>query len=126
MATFNQVQFIGRLGKDPELTVTSNGKPVTKFSLAVDQGKDQPPMWLNITCWDKLAETIEMYAHKGMQVFIQGRLVLRQYKDKNGIDRTAVDIVASTVQLLDKRQERAVSDDTTADIDPFLPENLGK
>ena len=126
MATFNQCSFIGRLGKDPELTVTSNGKPVTKFSLAVDQGKDQPPMWLNITCWDKLAETIEMYAHKGMQVFIQGRLVIRSYKDKNQVDRTAVDIVASTVQLLDKRQERAVSEDTTSDIDPFLPENLGK
>ena len=36
MASFNQVQFIGRLGKDPDLQVTSNGKPFTKFSLAVD------------------------------------------------------------------------------------------
>src|SRR6266516_5713139 len=116
MATFNQCQFIGRLGKDPELTVTSNGKPVTKFSLAVDQGKDQPPMWLNVTTWDKLAETVEMYAHKGMQVFVQGRLQLRSYKYKNGIDRTAVDIIATTVQLLDKRQERAVSEYTTSDI----------
>jgi single-strand DNA-binding protein len=104
MATFNQCQFIGRLGKDPELTVTNTGKPVTKFSLAVDQGKDQQPLWLNITCWDKLAETVEMYARKGMQVFVQGRLVLRPYKDKQQVDRRAVDIVATTVQLLEKRQ----------------------
>ena len=76
MATFNQCQFIGRLGKDPVLEVTPNGKPHTKFSLAVDQGKDQPTMWLNVTCWDKLAETVEKYAHKGMQVFVQG--IVRQ------------------------------------------------
>jgi single-strand DNA-binding protein len=41
MPTFNQCQLIGRLGKDPDMSYTPNGKPVTKFSLAVDQGKDQ-------------------------------------------------------------------------------------
>jgi len=122
MATLNQCSFIGHLGKDPELTVTSAGKPVTKFSLAVDQGKDQPPMWLNITCWDKLAEIVEMYAQKGSLVFVQGRLVIRSYKDKNQVDRTAVDIIATVVQLLDKRQEKAVSEDIPVDLDEaFLP-----
>src|SRR5258708_36258556 len=80
MATLNQCSFIGHLGKDPELSVTNEGKPVTKFSLAVDQGKDQQPMWLNITCWDKLAEIVEKYARKGSLVFVQGRLVLRTYR----------------------------------------------
>ena len=105
MATFNQCQFIGRLGKDPVLEVTPNGKPHTKFSLAVDQGKDQPTMWLNVTCWDKLAETVEKYAHKGMQVFVQGKLQLRPYKDKQHIDRISVEIIATVVQLLEKRQK---------------------
>jgi len=105
MATFNQCQFIGRLGKDPELQVTSNGKPVTKFSLAVDQAKDQPPMWLNVTTWDKLAEFVEQYAHKGALVFVQGRLVQRPYTDKKQVDRIAVEIIATIVQLLEKRQE---------------------
>jgi len=104
MATFNQCTFIGRLGKDPEFTVTGDVKPITKFSLAVDQGKNQPTMWLNIVTWDKLAETVATYARKGMQVLVQGRLSLRPYKDKNGIDRQAVEIVASIVQLLEKRQ----------------------
>src|SRR5437588_1304437 len=85
MASFNQVQFIGRLGKDPDLQVTSNGKPFTKFSLAVDQGKDKDAMWLNVTTWDTLAEIVEKYALKGMQVFVQGKLVLRSYDDKQGI-----------------------------------------
>jgi single-strand DNA-binding protein len=122
MATLNQCSFIGRLGKDPELTVTASGKPVTKFSLAVDQGKDQPPLWLNITTFDKLAEIVEMYAHKGVQVFVQGRLVLRQYKDKNGIDRMAVDIIATTVQLLEKKQNGKADEEIPVDLaEAFLP-----
>jgi single-stranded DNA-binding protein len=53
--------------------------PYTRFSLAADQGKDQKPMWLNITTWDKLAETVKMYAYKGMEVFIQGEIMMRAY-----------------------------------------------
>jgi len=102
MATFNQCQFIGRLGKDPELEVTLNGKPYTKFSLAVDQGSDQT-MWLNVATWEKLAETVEKYARKVMLVFVQGKLQLRPYKDKQHLDRISVEIVATVVQLLEKR-----------------------
>jgi single-strand DNA-binding protein len=120
MATFNQCQFIGRLGKDPEQTVV-NGSPVTKFSLAVDQGKDQKPLWLNITTWDRLAEVVKQYAKKGMQVFVQGKLVLRSYQDKNKADRAAIDIVATTVQLLEKRQSK--DEEIPLDFDaPVVPE----
>jgi single-strand DNA-binding protein len=108
MATLNQCSFIGRLGKDPDLQVTGTGKPVTKFSLAVDQGKDQPAMWLNVITWDKLAERVEQFARKGALVFVQGRLVLRAYTDKKHVDRIAVEIVASTVQLLEKRQDEGI------------------
>lgn len=123
MASFNQVQFIGRLGKDPELTVTPNGKPVSKFSLAVDQGKDQKPMWLNVTAWEKLAEIVEKYTCKGMQVFVQGKLVMRPYKDKSGVDRQSIDIVANVVQMLDKKPDGG-RPPTAADDgrDPFLPD----
>ena len=102
MATLNQCSFIGRLGKDPERQVTAIDRTMTKFSLAVDQGKDQT-MWLNITTWDKLAETVEKYARKGTLVFVQGKLQLRRYKDKqHNIERISVEIIASTVQLLGK------------------------
>jgi single-strand DNA-binding protein len=123
MATFNQVQFIGRLGKDPDLTVTGTGKPVAKFSLAVDQGKDKETMWLNVVAWERLAETVEQYAAKGMQVFVQGKLSIRAYDDKQGIKRQAVEIVASVVQLLDKKP---TSSGNGAPVDrsddPFLPD----
>ena len=102
MATFNQCSFIGRLGKDPELQVTSEGKPYAKFSLAVDQGKGQSAMWLNVTTWEKLAETVEKYAKKGMQVFVQGKLKISPYKDKQQVERQSVEIIATVVQLLEK------------------------
>ena len=106
MATFNQCEFIGRLGKDPEpLKVTDDGKAYTKFSLAVDQGKDQPVMWLNVTCWEKQAETVEHYASKGMQVFVLGKLKLHTYKGKDNIERLSVEINATNVQLLERRQK---------------------
>jgi Single-strand binding protein family len=67
MATFNQCFFIGRLGKDPEMSYTPTGKAVTKFSLAVDQGKDQKPMWLNIICWNELAERMNMRLYSDLR-----------------------------------------------------------
>ena len=105
MPTLNQVMFIGRLGKDPTMNITpNNAKPVTKFSLAVDQGKEQQAMWLNVTCWDKLAETVNQYAVKGMLVYVQGKLQLREYKGRNDTKQVAVEIIATLVQLLEKRQ----------------------
>ena len=122
MASFNQVQFIGRLGKDPDLQVTSNGKPFTKFSLAVDQGKDKEAMWLNVTTWDTLAEIVEKYALKGMQVFVQGKLQKRSYTDKSGINREAIDIVANVVQLLDKKPNGNTPPTAADPDDAFMPD----
>jgi single-strand DNA-binding protein len=102
MATFNQVTFIGRLGKDPDMSYTPTGKPVTKFSMAVDQGKDQKPMWLNISCWNELAERMNSFLYKGALVFVQGRLQLRTYVDKSTIERQALEVVAQAVQVLEK------------------------
>jgi single-strand DNA-binding protein len=119
MATFNQCQFIGRLGKDPVLTVTPDSKAISKFSLAVDQGKDQPTMWLNVTCWDKLAEIVEKYASKGTLVFVQGKLQLRSYKDKHGgADRISVEIIATVVQLLEKRKAEPSEGDIPDEVLP--------
>lgn len=125
MATFNSCHFIGRLGKDPDFNVTPVGKPVAKFSLAVDQGKDNqgknnPPMWLNVVAWEKLAEIVEKYAVKGSQVFVSGRLQVRAYDDKNGVKRQSIDLIASTVQLLDKRETSTNRSTSHDDFEPFL------
>lgn len=106
---FNQWTGAGRLGKDPDMSYTNSGKAVTKFSIAVDQGKDQPPMWLNIVCWERIAERINDQAHKGNEVFVQGRLTMRTYDDKNGVKRTAFDVVATSVQLTQRPETKATS-----------------
>ena len=122
----NKILLIGHLGRDPELNVTPDGTPVTKFSLAVDRkyktssGEQvKETEWFNIVTWRQLAEICERYLHKGSMVYIEGRLTQRKYTDKEGNQRTAVEVVASDMKMLDKKPaEAGVSDET----DTFLPE----
>ena len=106
MATLNQCSFIGRLGKDPEMSYIPQGKAVTKFSIAVDQGKGQKAMWLDIECWDKLAEQMNEFLYKGAQVFVQGRLKKSTYTGKDKVEHLSIAIVATNIQLLDKAKAK--------------------
>jgi len=123
----NKIMLIGNLGRDPELSVTSDGTPVTKFSLAVNRTtktqsgeKKEETEWFNIVTWRQLAETCERYLHKGSKVYIEGRLTQRKYTDKNGLERTAVEVIANDVQFLSPKESTG---DTKTDIeDPFLPD----
>src|SRR5437763_16206043 len=96
MATLNQCSFIGRLGKDPEMNYTPSGKAVTKFSLAVDQGKGQDTLWLTIVCWNDLAERMHEYLSKGQLVVVQGRLVQRSSVEKTHVKRVAPERIGRT------------------------------
>lgn len=106
--SYNKTEHVGRLGKDPELQVTAEGTPVTKFSLAVDvykgKGSDGKPqndtMWLNIICWRQLAEMTEKFLVKGDQVLVVGKLSIRKYVDKSGVSRQTVEIIADEVVKL--------------------------
>lgn len=129
MAMLNQCSFIGRLGRDPDLNVTSTGKPVSKFSLAVDDGKDskgqKKTLWLNIVTWDKVAEMVEMYATKGMQVYVQGKLQLQDYTDKEGVKRQSMQIVAFTVQMLERSKTNGNGDTQPESTgDAFVPDDF--
>lgn len=104
---FNQITIAGRLGRDPEMSYTPAGKAITKFSIAVDQGKDKNAMWLNVVCWDSLAERANERFSKGAEVFVQGRLTMREYEDKSGAKRQAFDVVATSAQLTQRPQNSA-------------------
>ncbi len=106
----NRVILIGRLGRDPEMRYTSSGTPVANFSMATDEvWKDQngerqtKTEWHNIVVWNKLAETCNTYLKKGKLVFIEGRLQTREWDDKDGNKRRTTEIVASNMQMLDRR-----------------------
>ena len=86
----NQVFFAGRLGQDPELKYTPSGQPVANFSMAIDESykkdgvKHEKVLWLRCQAWAITAETIGKYVHKGDQIFISGRLSIREYEKVKG------------------------------------------
>ena len=126
----NKIMLIGNLGRDPELNVTSDGTPVTKFSLAVSRklsNGEKETEWFNIVAWRQLAEICERYLHKGSKVYIEGRLTQRKYTDREGVQRTAVDVIANDMRMLDSKPASSGSEGYAAGSgddrgDPFLPD----
>ncbi len=130
----NKIMLIGNLGRDPELNVTAEGTPVTRFSLAVSRNyktssgeKREETEWFNIVAWRQLAETCERYLHKGSKVYIEGRVTQRKYTDKNGLERTTVDVIATDMEMLTPKSASGGADSFSVvgagdNSDPFLPD----
>ena len=96
----NKVELIGRIGRDPE-TKTAGSKMLVNFSVATSYGKGDTKKteWHNITAWEKLAEIVQKYAHKGDLVFVEGRLsynIVGEGESK----KTYAQITANNVILL--------------------------
>jgi single-strand DNA-binding protein len=102
----NQCQFIGRLGKEPEMKYLQSGDAVANFSIAVGwKSKDKEGAeWVNITAFGKLGEVCGQYLHKGSQVFVQGRFKTDKYTDKNGVEKYSTKIQADKIQFLGKNE----------------------
>lgn len=103
----NKVILIGRLGKDPETRFMPNGDAVCNFSVATSESwKDQNGQrqerieWHNITMYRRLAEIAGQYLKKGSQVYLEGKIQTRKYQGKDGIERTAYDIIANEMKML--------------------------
>lgn len=107
----NKVILIGRLVQDPELRYTpAGGVAVANFTLAVDrpfvnQKGERETDFIRIVTWRKLAEICANNLSKGRQVAVEGRLQIRSYDDREGIRRTAAEVVAGNVFFLDSRKE---------------------
>jgi single-strand DNA-binding protein len=107
----NKIMLIGNLGKDPDMSYTPQGTPITKFSLAVSRrSKDrdtgerrEETTWFNIVAWNQLAETMNTYLHKGSKVYIEGRITSRKYTDKEGVERTAWEVTANEMEMLEPK-----------------------
>ena len=103
----NKVILIGRLGKDPETRFMPNGEAVCNFSVATSESwKDQSGQrqerieWHNITMYRRLAEIAGQYLKKGSQVYLEGKIQSRKYQGKDGIERTAYDIIVNEMKML--------------------------
>ena len=114
----NKVILIGRLGKEPETRYMKNNDPVCHFSLATSDKwtdkqtgeKKEATEWHNIVLYRKLAEIAQQYCHKGDLVAIEGKIQSRKYTGKDGIERTAYDIIASDLKMLGGKQSKPADD----------------
>lgn len=108
----NKVILIGNLGADPEVKYTQSGVPVANFTVATNErwkGQDgqmqEHTEWHRIVAWRDLAERCKEYYHKGMKVYVEGKLQTRKWQDQNGNDRWTTEIQAWTMRSLTPRGE---------------------
>lgn len=103
----NKWTGIGYVGADPELRYTADGTPVAQFNLATSESwkdrngtKKENTIWHKIVAWRKLAEICGEYVKKGSLLFVEGKLVIREYEDRDGNKRKTHEIVISEMKLL--------------------------
>ena len=100
----NVAAIMGRLVADPELKTTTQGTSVCRFRIACDrsyvrQGEERKADFIDIAAWRQTAEFVCKYFQKGSLIAIDGSIQTRQYQDKNGNNRTAVEVVANNVNF---------------------------
>ena len=106
----NHVSIIGNLGQDPEVAYTASGTMVVNFSIAVnehfkdkDGNKQQKVNWFKVSGFNRLAEIVNQYCKKGSKIGVTGQLQQRTWTDKEGQNRSVVEIRAREIELLSPR-----------------------
>ena len=104
----NRIVLVGRMTRDPESKYTQSGVPVATFGIAVDRPSrnsetgEREADFINVVAWRKSAEFVTQYLAKGHLVGVDGRLQIRQWTAQDGSRRTAAEVVAESVQALDR------------------------
>ena len=132
MAGINKAIILGRLGRDPEVRYTQDGKAIANFSVATseewkdkDSGeKKERTEWHRIVAFGRLGEICGEYLSKGRQVYIEGRLQTRSW-EKDGVTRYTTEIVASNMQMLDSKSAAGGNNDYMPPMDDGMPSEVG-
>jgi single-strand DNA-binding protein len=112
--SFNKITIVGYLGRDPELRYTPQGTAVCNFSVATTEKRrnargetEEHTLWFRVAAWGRQAEVANEYLAKGKQVYVEGRLRLEEYTDRDGNPRTSLEVNASDIHFLGQRGESA-------------------
>ncbi len=112
--SFNKITIVGYLGRDPELKHTPQGNAVCKFSVATTERRknaqgepEETTTWFRVTVWGRQAELANEYLSKGRQVYVEGRLRLEEYVDREGHTRISPEVTALDLQFLGQRNDAA-------------------
>lgn len=115
--SFNKITLVGNLGRDPELRYTPQGTPVCTFSMATNERRkdkngemQDQTTWFRVTLWNRQAETASQYLQKGRPVYIEGRLRVEEYTDRDGKQRYALEVTATDMQFIGGRYDEASQD----------------
>ena len=115
--SLNKCMIIGNLGRDPEMRYTPSGQAVTQFTVAVNRNyKDQQgerqeeTEWFRVVAWGQQAEFSAEYLRKGAKVYVEGRIQTRQWEGQDGQKRYTTELVANTIQTLERRQRDDMGD----------------
>lgn len=105
--SFNKIILVGNLGRDPELRYTPQGDAVCSFSMATNERRkdksgefQEVATWFKVTLWRHQAENAAKYLTKGRQVYIEGRLRVEEWKDRDGNNRQSLEITATEMHFL--------------------------
>ncbi len=117
MRSVNKVVLMGHLAADPELKATTSGTSVANFKLATnrdwktsDGERHEATDYHRIIAWRKLAEICAMHLKKGAGVYLEGRLMNRQYTDKEGKDKNITEIVADSINFISLKKNNDVEE----------------
>lgn len=113
MASVNRAIILGHLGQDPEIRYTSTGDAATNISVATsEQWKDkssgeqkEQTEWHRISFFGKAAEIVCQYMRKGSQIYVEGKIRSKKFTDKQGIERTAFEIIAESFKMIGSKSE---------------------
>ena len=107
----NKVQLIGNLGNNPEIRTIEDGKKLARFSVATNETyrnakgeKVTETQWHNLVAWGKVAEIAEQFLSKGSEVAIEGKLINRNYTDKDGVKRYVTEVQVNEVLMLGEKK----------------------
>lgn len=128
MSGVNKVILVGRLGKDPEVQTFDNGIKKATFSLATTEkfkNKEgvlaEETEWHKIVVWRKLAETAELYLHKGSLLYVEGRLRTRNWDDKEGIKHYTTEVIADNFTMLSPKKDQGGNGETVLSSEQEAP-----
>ncbi|MGD9561136.1 MAG: single-stranded DNA-binding protein [Pyrinomonadaceae bacterium] len=111
--SFNKIIVVGHLGRDPELRYTPQGDAVCDFSMATSERRRDKAgeyqaitTWFRVTLWRKQAENAAKYLAKGRQVYIEGRLRVEDWTDRDGNNRYTLEVQGTDMQFIDSAGSR--------------------
>ena len=123
--SFNRIILVGNLGRDPELRYTPQGTPVCSFSMATNERRkdktgemQDQTTWFRVTLWGRQAETASQYLSKGRPVYIEGRLRVEEWTDRDGKPRHTLEVHATDMQFIGGKAEEPLAEKAATGVGP--------